>query len=129
VNYYLLHTTYPILFLAVLGRELCLPVPVVLFLLSAGALVGEGKVSRSGMLAEAVLGRLIADLVWFVDARVATLMHKNGIRRIWCSRGTGCTDGARLSALRQPSDPELERAKVEAATNRSRIRGPGCHIE
>ena len=47
MNYYLLHTTYPILFLAVLGRELCLPVPVVLFLLSAGALVGEGQVSRS----------------------------------------------------------------------------------
>ena len=43
MNYYLLHTTYPILFLAVLGRQLCLPVAAELFLLSAGALAGSSS--------------------------------------------------------------------------------------
>ena len=43
MNYYLVHTTYPILFVAVFARQLCIPVPAILFLLSAGALAGSGK--------------------------------------------------------------------------------------
>lgn len=31
---YLIHTTYPILFVAVFGRQLCLPIPAILFLFS-----------------------------------------------------------------------------------------------
>ena len=38
MSYYLAHITYPILFVAVLARQLCLPVPALLFLLSGGAL-------------------------------------------------------------------------------------------
>jgi hypothetical protein len=45
VSYYLIHTTYPILFIAVLARQLCLPIPAMLFLLSGGALAGSGKLS------------------------------------------------------------------------------------
>ena len=38
MNYYLLHTTYPILFISVFARQLCLPVAAILFLLCGGAL-------------------------------------------------------------------------------------------
>jgi membrane protein DedA with SNARE-associated domain len=56
VSYYLVHTTYPIVFVAVLARQLCLPIPAVLFLLSGGALAGSGKLSYTGILLAAVLG-------------------------------------------------------------------------
>jgi membrane protein DedA with SNARE-associated domain/rhodanese-related sulfurtransferase len=64
------HTTYSILFVAVLGRQLCLPIPAPLFLLSAGALAAAGQLSPGGILALAVLGCLIADLVWFEAGRL-----------------------------------------------------------
>jgi membrane protein DedA with SNARE-associated domain/rhodanese-related sulfurtransferase len=70
MGYYLVHTTYPILFVAVLARQLCLPVPALLFLLSAGALAGSGKLSFAGILVAAVLGCLLADLVWFEAGRL-----------------------------------------------------------
>ena len=54
MGYYLDHTTYPILFAAVLGRQLCLPIPAILFLVSAGALAGSGKLSFIGILLAAV---------------------------------------------------------------------------
>jgi len=70
MNYYLVHTTYPMVFIAVLARQLCLPVPALLFLLSAGALAGSGKLSFTGILAAAVLGCLLADLFWFEAGRL-----------------------------------------------------------
>jgi membrane protein DedA with SNARE-associated domain/rhodanese-related sulfurtransferase len=70
MNYYLLHTTYPILFLSVLARQLCLPVPAILFLLSAGALAGTGRLSFTGVLLVAILGCLLGDLVWFEAGRL-----------------------------------------------------------
>ena len=65
MSYYLIHTTYLILFVAVLARQICLPVPALLFLLSGGALAGAGKLNFGGILLVAVLGCLLADLVWF----------------------------------------------------------------
>jgi membrane protein DedA with SNARE-associated domain/rhodanese-related sulfurtransferase len=70
MGYYLVHTTYPILFVAVLARQLCLPVPALLFLLSAGALAGSGKLSLPGILLAAVLGCVLADQVWFEAGRL-----------------------------------------------------------
>jgi membrane protein DedA with SNARE-associated domain/rhodanese-related sulfurtransferase len=70
VSYYLIHTTYPILFVAVLARQLCLPIPAILFLLSGGALAGEGKLSYAGILLAAVVGCVLADLVWFDAGRL-----------------------------------------------------------
>src|SRR5271163_3168607 len=70
MNYYLIHITYPILFVAVLARQLCLPVPALLFLLAGGALVGAGKLNFGGVLLVAVLGCLLADLVWFEAGRL-----------------------------------------------------------
>ena len=70
MSYYLVHTTYPILFVAVLARQLCLPVPALLFLLSGGALAGSGRLSFAGVLLAAVLGCVLADLVWFEAGRL-----------------------------------------------------------
>ncbi len=70
MDYYLIHTTYPILFVSVFARQLCLPVPAILFLLSGGALAGSGKLSYSGILFVAVLGCVLADLVWFEAGRL-----------------------------------------------------------
>ena len=70
MSYYLAHITYPILFVAVLARQLCLPVPALLFLLSGGALAGAGKLNYIGVLVMAVLGCVLADLVWFEAGRL-----------------------------------------------------------
>jgi membrane protein DedA with SNARE-associated domain len=70
VSYYLIHTTYPILFVAALARQLCLPIPAILFLLSGGALAGSGKLSYTGITLAAVLGCVLADLVWFEAGRL-----------------------------------------------------------
>jgi membrane protein DedA with SNARE-associated domain/rhodanese-related sulfurtransferase len=70
MNYYLAHTTYPILFLSVFARQLCLPVPAILFLLSGGALAGAGRLSFTGILVVAILGCLLGDLVWFEAGRL-----------------------------------------------------------
>lgn len=70
MSYYLTHITYPILFVAVLARQLCLPVPALLFLLTGGALAGAGKLNFVGVLLVAVVGCLLADLVWFEAGRL-----------------------------------------------------------
>jgi membrane protein DedA with SNARE-associated domain/rhodanese-related sulfurtransferase len=70
MNYYLVHTTYPILFVVVFARQLCIPLPSILFLLSAGALAGSGKLSYAGVLAVATLGCVLADSVWFEAGRL-----------------------------------------------------------
>jgi membrane protein DedA with SNARE-associated domain/rhodanese-related sulfurtransferase len=70
MTYYLVHTTYLILFVAVLARQLCLPIPAILFLLSGGALAGSGKLSFPGILLAAVVGCVLADLVWFEAGRL-----------------------------------------------------------
>lgn len=70
MSYYLFHTTYLMLLIAVFARQLCLPVPAILFLLSAGALAGSGKLSIVGILLAAVVGCVLADLVWFEAGRL-----------------------------------------------------------
>lgn len=70
VNYYLLHTTYPILFLSVLASQLCIPVPAILFLMAAGAIAGSGQLSFPMVLLVSILGCLIGDMVWFEAGRL-----------------------------------------------------------
>jgi membrane protein DedA with SNARE-associated domain/rhodanese-related sulfurtransferase len=69
MGYYLIHTTYPILFVSVFARQLSLPVPAVLFLLTGGAMAGSGQLSFSRVLLVAILGSILADLVWFEAGR------------------------------------------------------------
>jgi membrane protein DedA with SNARE-associated domain/rhodanese-related sulfurtransferase len=81
MDYYLVHITYPILFVAVLARQLCLPIPANLFLLSAGALVGSGKLSYIGILIAATAGSVLADYVWFEAGRLGG----NRVLRLVCT--------------------------------------------
>lgn len=69
MNFYLLHTTYPIVFFSVFARQLCLPVPAILFLLAGGALAGAGRLSLTGILVVAVMGCLLGDWIWFEAGR------------------------------------------------------------
>jgi membrane protein DedA with SNARE-associated domain/rhodanese-related sulfurtransferase len=81
MSYYLTHITYPILFVAVLARQLCLPVPALLFLLTGGALAGAGKLNFVGVLIVGVLGCLLADLIWFEAGR----LRGRRVLRLLCS--------------------------------------------
>jgi len=69
MDYYLIHTTYPIVFISVFARQLCLPVPAILFLLAGGAVAGTGQLRFSGVMLVATLGCVLADLVWFEAGR------------------------------------------------------------
>jgi len=57
--------SYWSLCLAVLARQLCLPVPAILFLITAGTLAAEGRLHLSLVLLMGVLGCLAGDGVWF----------------------------------------------------------------
>jgi len=57
--------TYSGIGLAVFARQLCLPVPAVLFLMTAGALAAQGQLHISLLLVAGVLGCLAGDGVWF----------------------------------------------------------------
>jgi membrane protein DedA with SNARE-associated domain/rhodanese-related sulfurtransferase len=61
--------SYPILGLSVFARQLCLPVPAVLFLMTAGALARSGDLHMSLILFVGVGGCLAGDLVWFEAGR------------------------------------------------------------
>jgi len=61
--------SYLILWAAVFGRQLCLPVPAILFLLTAGALARGGGLGMSLVLCMGVLGCLAGDFVWFEAGR------------------------------------------------------------
>jgi membrane protein DedA with SNARE-associated domain/rhodanese-related sulfurtransferase len=69
MNDLLFHTTYPILFLAVLAEQLCLPIPAAPFLISGGALAGTGRLSLIWILCIGTLGSLLGDTVWFEAGR------------------------------------------------------------
>ena len=61
--------TYPTILLAVFANQLCLPVPAVLFLITAGALVGTGSLNFSIVVLVGVVGSLAADYGWFMAGR------------------------------------------------------------
>jgi membrane protein DedA with SNARE-associated domain/rhodanese-related sulfurtransferase len=61
--------TYPAILLAVFANQLCLPVPAVLFLITAGALVATGNLSLGGVILAGVAGSLLADYAWFMTGR------------------------------------------------------------
>jgi membrane protein DedA with SNARE-associated domain/rhodanese-related sulfurtransferase len=57
--------TYPTIFIAVFANQLCLPVPAVLFLMTAGALVATGSLNLGSVILAGVVGSLLADYAWF----------------------------------------------------------------
>jgi membrane protein DedA with SNARE-associated domain/rhodanese-related sulfurtransferase len=64
-----LRLSYPLLWGIVFARQLCLPVPAVLFLMTAGAMAHKGELNLAGVLCTGVLGCLCGDLVWFEAGR------------------------------------------------------------
>jgi membrane protein DedA with SNARE-associated domain/rhodanese-related sulfurtransferase len=76
--------TYWILWAAVFARQVCLPVPANLFLLTAGALVHRGAVNIGLVMSMGVLGCLAGDLVWFEAGR----RWGRQIMRILCAFST-----------------------------------------
>jgi membrane protein DedA with SNARE-associated domain len=66
---YALGLTYLILLVAVFARQVGLPVPANLFLLTAGALAHRGKVNIGLVMSMGILGCLAGDLVWFEAGR------------------------------------------------------------
>jgi membrane protein DedA with SNARE-associated domain/rhodanese-related sulfurtransferase len=62
-----LHLTYLAIGLAVFGQQLCLPIPSMLLLMTAGALAGrgDGYLAIPLVVLSSVLGCVAADSVWF----------------------------------------------------------------
>jgi len=60
---------YWLLFISVLGRQACLPVPANMLLLAAGALAGLGRLSFVNIVAFSVIAFLLADLAWYEAGR------------------------------------------------------------
>jgi len=86
---YLVRHGYYVVFLAVFARQLCLPVPGLLFVLAAGALAGAGKLNFTLVITVAVLGCVLADFGWYEVGRLrgnAIVHHIQGF--------TGVSDSA-----------------------------------
>ena len=60
-----LHLTYSGVILSVLAEQLCLPIPSLVFLITAGALSSQGQMRTSITVIMGVSGCLIADGIWF----------------------------------------------------------------
>jgi membrane protein DedA with SNARE-associated domain/rhodanese-related sulfurtransferase len=60
---------YWILFVSVVGRQGCLPVPANLLLLAGGALAGLGKLNLAGIIVFPVAAFLLADTAWYGAGR------------------------------------------------------------
>jgi membrane protein DedA with SNARE-associated domain len=60
-----LELTYTGVLLAVFANQICLPVPSVVFLMAAGALCAQGRMSIGIIVILAVAASLAADGIWF----------------------------------------------------------------
>ncbi len=61
---------YIALFASVFARQLCLPVPAILFLLAAGAMAAEGRLNLAVVILLGVTASVIADLIWYQAGRL-----------------------------------------------------------
>src|SRR5271157_3041840 len=66
---YLVNHGYAVVFASVFARQMCLPVPALLFLLAAGALAGSGRLTLAIVLSLAVVACVLADTVWYEAGR------------------------------------------------------------
>ena len=61
--------TYPVILMAVFANQICLPIPAVLVLIAAGALVASGSLNLGSVILAGVVGCLLADYAWFLAGR------------------------------------------------------------
>jgi len=66
---FLLRHGYLFLFLFVIGEQIGLPLPALPVLMAAGALARKGQMSFAAIVAIAVAGSLLSDLVWYEIGR------------------------------------------------------------
>ena len=57
--------TYPVILMVVFARQLCLPLPAILLLMTAGALAKSGSLDVRGIILVGMVGCLLADYVWY----------------------------------------------------------------
>ncbi len=60
---------YSVLFASVFARQMWLPVPAILVLIAAGALVGSGRMTFIAALGFAIIACLLSDMVWYEAGR------------------------------------------------------------
>jgi membrane protein DedA with SNARE-associated domain/rhodanese-related sulfurtransferase len=82
-----------VLFAAVFVEQIGVPLPSVLWLFAAGALVGAGKMNWSVALGASALGSVLADLIWFYlgryyGHRVLALLCRISLEPDTCVRRT-----------------------------------------
>jgi membrane protein DedA with SNARE-associated domain/rhodanese-related sulfurtransferase len=65
----LLKHGYSVLFASVFARQMWLPVPAILFLIAAGALAGDGRMTLAVALGLAIIACLLADMLWYEAGR------------------------------------------------------------
>jgi membrane protein DedA with SNARE-associated domain len=63
------HLTYTGVLLAVFAQQLCLPIPSVVFLMTAGALSAQGGMQTSMAVMVGIIACLAADGLWFSFGR------------------------------------------------------------
>jgi membrane protein DedA with SNARE-associated domain/rhodanese-related sulfurtransferase len=62
--------SYSLLFVCVFARQVCLPVPAILFLIAAGALAGNGYLSISLIIFVSAVACVLADSIWYGAGRL-----------------------------------------------------------
>ena len=61
---------YSVLFASVFARQICLPVPAILFLLAGGALAGNGSLNLALVVSLGVIASVLADFLWYEAGRL-----------------------------------------------------------
>lgn len=84
---------YLLLFVVVLAEQIGLPVPALLFLIAAGALVGTGQMALGVAVGSAVLAALLGDQLWYElgrrrGRRVLNWLCRISLEPISCVRRT-----------------------------------------
>jgi membrane protein DedA with SNARE-associated domain/rhodanese-related sulfurtransferase len=62
--------SYALLFACVFARQICLPVPAILFLIAAGALAGNGHLNVALVLCVSAVASVLADSIWYEAGRL-----------------------------------------------------------
>src|SRR5271165_3345237 len=107
--------TYPTILMAVFANQLCLPIPAVLFLITAGALVAGGSLNLVSVILAGVVGCLLADYAWFLAGR----WWGHRVVRALCAfsmDGQHCAEGS--EALRATGSAELNVREIRSRSGR-----------
>ena len=89
---------YTVLFASVFARQICLPVPAILFLLAAGAMAGNGRLNLTLVIILGVIASLLADLIWYEAGRLRGNDVLHFIQRFSSKSDSGASRTSQLFA-------------------------------